>query len=123
MKPWLSIAALNGALAVIAGAFAAHGLKAVISPDMLAVFQTGVHYQMAHALALGLTSFVMTGAAAGRARWAARLFLTGIVLFSGSLYALALTGVRMLGIITPFGGVAFIAGWLMLALAGLKREG
>jgi uncharacterized membrane protein YgdD (TMEM256/DUF423 family) len=116
VKPWLSVAAVNGALAVIAGAFAAHGLKGTLSPEMLETFKTGASYQLSHALAIGLASLV-PGARAGRAAW---LFVIGIVLFSGSLYVLALTGVRGFGIVTPFGGVAFIAGWLALAASGRK---
>jgi uncharacterized membrane protein YgdD (TMEM256/DUF423 family) len=99
---------------VALGAFAAHGLKATLAPDMLTVFETGVRYQMYHAFAL----FV---AAWGFARWQARafvaaggLFVAGIVIFSGSLYLLAFTGMRWLGAVTPLGGLAFLAGWLCL---------
>lgn len=118
MNVWLAVAAINGALAVIAGAFAAHGLQGRLPADMLAVFQTGAHYHLAHALALGLAAVALRE----RARLSAWLFLIGIVLFCGSLYALALTGVRGLGFVTPFGGLAFIAGWLVLAWAALKRK-
>lgn len=111
---WLSVAAINGAIAVAAGAFAAHGLKSHLAPAMLDVFKTGAQYHLAHALALGLASLA-------NARVAAWLFLAGMVLFSGSLYALALSGIAGLGIITPFGGVAFLAGWIALAVAGWKR--
>jgi len=104
-----------GALGVAAGAFGAHGLKAWLAPEMLAVFETGVRYHLIHALAL-------LGVAWAATRWESRwipaagwLFVVGIVIFSGSLYALALSGVRGLGAITPFGGLAFIAGWLLLA--------
>jgi len=100
---------------VALGAFAAHALKAKLSPDMLAVFETGVRYQMYHA-------FALCAAAWGFARWqsprfiyAGGLFAAGIVVFSGSLYLLALTGTRWLGAITPLGGLAFLAGWLCLA--------
>lgn len=116
VKPWLSLAAVNGALAVAAGAFAAHGLKGSLSADMLETFKTGAQYHLSHALAMGLAALV-PGVWAGRAAW---LFLIGIVLFSGSLYLLALTGVRSIGVVTPFGGVAFITGWLCLAMAGLR---
>ncbi len=117
--------AVAGFLAVALGAFAAHGLKARLSSDMLAVFETGARYQMYHAFAL----FV---AAWGWARWQARafstaglLFAAGIVLFSGSLYALALSGLKWLGAVTPVGGLAFLAGWVCLgwgARYGARRS-
>lgn len=112
-RNWLGIAAINGALAVMAGAFAAHGLKARLSPDSLAVFETGARYQMYHALAMAMTALVA-------ARSAAIAFLAGIVLFSGSLYLLALTGTPILGAITPLGGLCFIAGWVLLAWRAFK---
>jgi uncharacterized membrane protein YgdD (TMEM256/DUF423 family) len=108
-------AAAAGLLGVAFGAFGAHALRARLSPEMLAAFETGVRYQMYHA-------FAVIAAAWAFARWprsvfgvAGALFLAGIVVFSGSLYALALTGTRWLGAITPIGGVAFLAGWLCLA--------
>jgi uncharacterized membrane protein YgdD (TMEM256/DUF423 family) len=107
-----------GMLGVAAGAFGAHALRARLPADLLAVFETGARYQMVHALALLAVALVaarMPSAAASAAGW---LFCAGIVLFSGSLYALALTGVRVLGAITPLGGVCFLAGWAALALAG-----
>jgi len=113
---WLGAAAVIGALAVGAGAFAAHGLKAVLSAEMLDVFKTGAQYQLAHALALGLAAL-----AGPKTRLACWLFLAGIVLFCGSLYLLALTGMRGLGIVTPFGGVGLIAGWLALAVAAMRK--
>ena len=122
MRTWLVIAALNGFLAVAAGAFAIHGLKGALSAQDLQIFETGARYHMYHALALGISALAMRGAAAPRARIAATLFLAGIVLFSGSLYLLELTGVRALGVVTPFGGVAFMAGWLALALAAVKID-
>jgi uncharacterized membrane protein YgdD (TMEM256/DUF423 family) len=104
-----------GFLGVALGAFAAHGLKATLAPEMLAVFETGVRYQMYHA-------FALFAAASGFARWQVRffalaggLFVAGIVVFSGSLYLLAFTGERWLGAITPLGGLVFLAGWLCLA--------
>ena len=107
-------------LGVLLGAFAAHSLKAILAPDMLAVFDTAVRYQMYHA-------FALFAAAAGWARWpskifaiAGALFTLGIVLFSGSLYLLALTGTRWLGAITPLGGVAFLAGWLCLIIGAFR---
>ncbi len=112
-RTWLGIAAINGALAVMAGAFAAHGLKARLSADALAVFETGARYHMYHALAMALAGLMA-------ARRAAIAFLAGIVLFSGSLYLLALTGVTLLGAVTPVGGLCFIAGWALLAWAAFR---
>jgi uncharacterized membrane protein YgdD (TMEM256/DUF423 family) len=112
-RTWAGIAAINGGLAVMAGAFAAHGLKAHLSADALSVFETGARYHMYHALAIALAA----GLAARRAAWA---FMAGIVLFSGSLYLLALTGVTLLGVITPLGGLCFIAGWGLLAWRAFK---
>jgi uncharacterized membrane protein YgdD (TMEM256/DUF423 family) len=104
-----------GFLGVALGAFAAHSLKATLTPDLLAVFETGVRYQMYHAFALFAAAF-------GSTHWRARvfaiggaLFVAGIFIFSGSLYLMAFTGQRWLGAITPLGGLAFLAGWLCLA--------
>ena len=113
------IAALAGFTGVALGAFGAHGLRARLSPEMLAVFETGVRYQLVHAVALlALAGLVdrLNGRLITAAGW---LFLTGIVLFSGSLYLLALTGVTILGAITPLGGLAFLAGWACLAFAAI----
>ena len=115
------IGSLSAFLAVALGAFGAHGLKDRLAPEMLAVFETGVRYQMYHALALLAVAWACTrwpGAAVNASGW---LFVAGTVLFSGSLYVLALSGVRWLGAITPLGGIAFLAGWLCLAGAALKR--
>jgi uncharacterized membrane protein YgdD (TMEM256/DUF423 family) len=114
------LGALLGASGVAAGAFGAHALKQRLSPDMLAVFETGVRYQLYHALALLVVAWAAAHWTGSAARFAGWLFVAGVVLFSGSLYALALTGVRWLGAITPFGGIAFIAGWLLLAWAALR---
>jgi len=114
---WLSTGALLGAAAVGIGAFGAHGLKSRVTADLLAVFETAARYHLIHALAIVGVAWAAErypGACATAAGW---LFVTGIVLFSGSLYALVLTGVRGLGAITPLGGLAFIAGWIALALA------
>ncbi|MCL6599198.1 MAG: DUF423 domain-containing protein [Alicyclobacillus macrosporangiidus] len=110
-----------GFLAVALGAFAAHALKQRLSPDRLDVFQTGVHYQATHALALLLVA-ALAAVLGGSSLlvWAGWLFVAGIILFSGSLYALTLTGVGALGAITPVGGLCFLAGWLMVVLAGLR---
>jgi uncharacterized membrane protein YgdD (TMEM256/DUF423 family) len=108
-------ASVAGFLGVALGAFGAHALKTRLAPEMLAVFETGVRYQMYHA-------FALLAAAWAWARWPARtfavaggLFVAGIIFFSGSLYLLAFTGVRALGAITPLGGLAFLGGWLCLA--------
>ena len=104
-------AALAGFLGVALGAFAAHGLKNTISPPMLAAFETGVRYQMYHALAMILAGMIVARGAS-TAGW---IFQLGIFLFSGSLYVLALTDIKVLGAVTPFGGLAFLAGWIWLA--------
>jgi uncharacterized membrane protein YgdD (TMEM256/DUF423 family) len=122
MNAWLLIAAINGGLAVAAGAFGAHGLQARIDAQALQVFETGARYHMYHALAIGLAALAMRDAAAGPATSAAGFFLAGILLFSGSLYLLALTGVKALGIVTPFGGVCFLVGWGLLAFAALRLK-
>lgn len=120
MNVWLLIAAINGFLAVAAGAFGAHALQGRLDAHALTVFETGARYQMYHALAMGLAAFAMRGAAVSLATIAAAFFLAGIVLFSGSLYLLALTGARGLGTVTPFGGVAFLIGWIALAWAATR---
>ncbi|OLP16768.1 hypothetical protein BST81_18905 [Leptolyngbya sp. 'hensonii'] len=116
---FLTIAPILAALAVVAGAFASHALREKVSDRALEIFQTGAQYQMYHALALLAVGLLM-----GRLELPSTLltlvgfaFLLGIVLFSGSLYALALSGTKILGAITPLGGAAFILGWLALAYA------
>src|SRR5689334_6933165 len=118
-KNFLLIGSVAAFLAVGLGAFGAHGLRTRLSPDMLSVFETGVRYHMYHALAIIATALAM-GRLSGRlvlvAGWS---FTAGIVLFSGSLYLLAISGVTILGAITPFGGVAFLIGWACLAFASI----
>lgn len=114
---FFTLGAASGFVAVAAGAFGAHALRARLGPDLLAVFETGARYQMYHALALLAVSWAAARWPGGLAQWAGWLFVAGTVLFSGSLYALALSGARWLGAITPLGGVAFLAGWICLALA------
>lgn len=117
-KLFIVIGALAGAAAVVLGAFGAHALRARLAPDALAVYNTAVQYHFWHALALlaiGVVALQLPGA--GTLKWAGWLMLAGIVLFSGSLYVLTLTGARWLGAVTPFGGAAFIAGWVLLAVA------
>ncbi len=116
-KTFLFLAALAGLVGVGLGAFGAHGLRGRLSPDMLAVFETGVRYHMYHALALLAVSAIAARVDGRLPIVAGWCFTAGILVFSGSLYALALTGVTTLGAITPLGGVAFLAGWICLALA------
>ncbi|MEJ7597079.1 MAG: DUF423 domain-containing protein [Kofleriaceae bacterium] len=110
-SPLVALGALNAALAVAAGAFAAHALKDRLSVRALEIFETGARYHIYHALAMILAG-VLVVRGATTAGW---LFQAGIVLFTGSLYLLAATDVKVLGAITPIGGVAFLAGWLWLA--------
>jgi len=116
-RTFMFVGALMGFVGVGLGAFGAHGLKGRLPAEMLAVFETGVRYQMYHALALLALGAMMSrldGRAVVVAGWS---FTAGILIFSGSLYALALSGVTMLGAITPIGGVAFLIGWIALAIA------
>lgn len=109
-----------GFFGVALGAFGAHGLKSILAPEMLVIFETAVRYHMYHTFGIILAALLAeTHPAAGTA---GRLFGLGILLFSGSLYALALTGTRSFGMITPFGGLCFLAGWGMLAYAGFKMK-
>ena len=107
-----------GFTGVAAGAFGAHALRARLPADLLAVWETAARYQLIHAVALLAVALLAARAPSGAAAAAGWLFAAGVVLFSGSLYALALTGVRVLGAVTPLGGVCFLAGWVALALAG-----
>jgi uncharacterized membrane protein YgdD (TMEM256/DUF423 family) len=119
-RTFAALGAVSAFAAVAAGAFGAHALKSRLSPELLAVFETGARYQMYHALGMLAAAWASSrwpGAAAAAAGW---LFVLGTVLFSGSLYALALTGVRWLGAITPLGGVAFLLGWLALGWSALR---
>lgn len=122
-RGYLVTASVLAALAVVLGAFGAHGLKQIVPPETVSTFDTGVRYHIYHALALLATGIIFERF---RNRWmkiAAVCFITGIVLFSGSLYLLTLlkatetAGLRGIGIITPFGGLFFIAGWIALAIA------
>lgn len=119
----LAASAILAGLGVALGALAAHALKSRLEPSALVTFETGVRYHTLHAVAAVLMA-VLAHAAPAHAQAARRsgwLFLLGIVLFSGSLYGLAFTGLHFFGPITPFGGVAFIAGWLLLGIAVLRR--
>ena len=122
-KNYLQVAALLAALSVALGAFGAHGLKSIVSEQSLITYETGVRYQFYHVFALFITGILYREHHAGAFRIAFWLFITGIILFSGSLYLLSITApdYRFLGAITPFGGVAFIAGWIQLMLAVRKK--
>jgi len=117
---WFAAGAIAAGIGVALGAFGAHGLKGRVDAEMLGVFETGVRYHVYHALALlavGWAASRWSGPLIGAAGW---LFLAGIVLFSGSLYLMTLTGARWLGAITPLGGLAFILGWILLAAGALR---
>ena len=115
------LGAVSAFFAVAAGAFGAHALRGRLSPDLLAVFETAARYQMYHALALIAAAWAVVRWPGPLSQWAGWLFTGGTILFSGSLYALALSGVRWLGAITPLGGIAFLAGWVCLAVSA--RQG
>jgi uncharacterized membrane protein YgdD (TMEM256/DUF423 family) len=122
VRAFVALGAFSAFIAVAAGAFGAHALRARLSPDLLAVFETGARYQMYHALGLLGVAWAAARWPGSAVQWAGWLFVVGTVLFSGSLYALALTGLRWLGAITPLGGVAFLAGWLVLVWAAVGAE-
>jgi uncharacterized membrane protein YgdD (TMEM256/DUF423 family) len=115
-----TLGAISGFIGVGAGAFGAHGLRARLNPELLAVFESAARYQMYHALALLGVAWVVSRWPGGLATAAGWLFVAGTIVFSGSLYALALTGSRWLGAITPLGGLCFLAGWICLALAAAR---
>lgn len=117
IRPFLLLAAFFGLTGVALGAFAAHGLKNRLGAEYLAVFQTGVHYQLIHALALFGVALLALHAPSRLLTAAGGFFTLGVVLFSGSLYLLTLTGASKLGIITPIGGTAFLAGWICLLVS------
>lgn len=119
---FVSTGAIFAGLAVAFGAFGAHGLKDRLTPEHLAVFQTGAQYHMVHALALILTGILASKLDVPLLKYSGYAFILGILLFSGSLYALTISGVRGLGIITPFGGLAFIAGWGLMAAAFISHS-
>jgi uncharacterized membrane protein YgdD (TMEM256/DUF423 family) len=120
LRGFLMLAAFFGFTGVALGAFAAHGLKSRLTPEYLAIFRTGVTYQLVHTLALLGVALLATQIPGRLITWAGASFVVGILLFSGSLYLLTVTGVSKLGIITPFGGLAFLVGWLCLGLAAWR---
>lgn len=117
---WFATGALAGAVGVLLGAFGAHALKARLGEELLAVFEIGVRYQMYHAFALLAVAWAATRWPGGWTNASGWLFLVGILIFSGSLYLMTLTGARWLGAITPIGGLCFILGWIALAVAALR---
>jgi uncharacterized membrane protein YgdD (TMEM256/DUF423 family) len=127
-KNYLITGSIFGAIAVALGAFGAHGLKQIVPAETVATFQTGVQYQMCHALALLLTAIIFEKLSNKWVRWAGMSFILGVVLFSGSLYLLTAlkaadqVGMKGVGIITPFGGVFFILGWLSLFMGIIKKN-
>lgn len=122
-RKFFIVASLFGLTGVALGAFGAHTLRSQISPDMLMVFETGVRYQMYHTFALFVGAWGLQSARSRKFVAAEWLFVAGVALFSGSLYILAMTGIRGLGIITPFGGLSLLGGWLMLALGFIEKRG
>jgi uncharacterized membrane protein YgdD (TMEM256/DUF423 family) len=120
-KLFFILGSLSAFLAVAAGAFGAHGLKARLSADMLNTFEIAVRYHFYHALALFVVAWACTRWPSSATTAAGWLFVSGILIFSGSLYTLALTGLRWLGAITPLGGLAFLAGWVCLAWAAWQK--
>ena len=118
---FIAVGSMAAFLAVALGAFAAHGLKAHLAAEPLATFELGVRYQMYHALALLAAGFAYARWPGPRVVASGCLFMIGIVLFSGSLYALSLSEMRWFGVVTPFGGLAFLMGWLCLAWAAFRR--
>lgn len=119
LRIFLMLAAFFGFTGVALGAFAAHGLKSRLTPEYLAVFQTGVHYQMLHALALLGVALLSVQVGAALVKWAGWAFAVGILLFSGSLYLLTLAGLSV-GIVTPIGGLFFLIGWALLLAAAAR---
>jgi len=122
LRGFLMLAAFFGFTGVALGAFAAHGLKNRLTPEYLTIFHTGVTYQLVHTLALFAVALLATQIPGRLITWAGVSFAVGILLFSGSLYLLTMTGISKLGIITPFGGLAFLAGWICLGLAAWRLQ-
>ena len=121
-KKWIGIGSILVMLSVMIGAFGAHMLEPIIGEDKISVYETGVQYHMIHALGIILIGVIAK--VFGEAKllvWSARLLFIGIILFSGSLYVLSISGLGPLGAITPLGGVSFIAGWICLAVTTLKK--
>lgn len=122
LRGFLMLAAFFGFTGVALGAFAAHGLKNRLTPEYLTIFHTGVTYQLVHTLALFGVALLATQIQGRLITWAGVSFTVGIVLFSGSLYLLTMTGISKLGIVTPFGGLAFLVGWVCLGMAAWRLQ-
>ncbi|MBD9564603.1 DUF423 domain-containing protein [Pseudomonas sp. PDM09] len=120
LRGFLMLAAFFGFTGVALGAFAAHGLKSRLSAEYLAIFHTGVTYQLVHTLALLGVALLATQIPGRLITWVGASFAIGILLFSGSLYLLTITGISKLGIVTPIGGLAFLVGWVCLGLAAWR---
>ncbi len=123
MRLWLILGAASAFLSVAAGAFGAHALRARLAPDLLTIFETGARYHMYHSLGLIAIGLLSQARPSPLLSGAGGAMLAGILLFSGSLYALALSGVRALGAITPLGGLGFLVGWGLFALAAWRQGG
>ena len=120
-KTILMLASLLLALAVLLGAFGAHGLKSHLSGEMMQIYKTGIEYHFYHALGLLLVGILAVYAPSLYLKWAAIFLTAGIILFSGSLYTMSVTGIKWLGVITPVGGISFIAGWILVFISILKK--
>ena len=121
-KHFISIGSISAAIAVILGAFGAHALKTMIPPEALATFQTSVHYHFYHSLGLIIIGMLhRMGKVSTALSFSGWIMVTGIILFSGSLYIIGISGIRSIGMITPIGGILFIASWVLLALASFKK--
>ena len=120
MAGWFATGAALCGLGVLLGAFRAHGLRARVSPEMLAVFETGVRYHLIHGLAILAVAWAASRWTSALITVAGWLFVAGILIFSGSLYILSITGARWLGAVTPIGGLCFTIGWLVLAVGAMR---
>lgn len=120
MKIFLILGIINGFLAVALGAFGAHGLEGKLSEKMLGIWEKAVHYQMFHTMALLITGLLLIKIQSVSTMWAGWMFFVGILLFSGSLYVYSTTGMKALAMITPFGGVLFLIGWVILGYSVIK---
>lgn len=120
-RTFFALGAISAFIAVAVGAFGAHGLKNKLSSDMLAIFEVGVRYHMYHSFGLIAVAWAYSRWPSSLVTTSGWLFVIGIILFSGSLYALSLTGIRVLGAITPFGGLAFLAAWFCLFWIAIKK--
>jgi len=121
MKTFLLLGAINGFLAVALGAFGAHGLEGKISESALKTWEKAVNYQMFHTMALFVTALLMTTIKGSQLTWVGWLFFIGIILFSGSLYVYSTTGITALAMITPFGGITFLIGWIVLGYTVISK--